>query len=90
MRLSVDHGRCDGCSLCELICSLRRTRSFNPSRSAIRVLKRESRGIYIPIISPFTGLLLDPEGKPILCDLCGGNPKCAEVCPNEAIRVVED
>lgn len=28
-------------------------------------------------------------GKVIKCDLCGGDPKCAEVCPTDAIVYVE-
>ncbi|MEA3291923.1 MAG: (Fe-S)-binding protein, partial [Pseudomonadota bacterium] len=31
-----------------------------------------------------------PEtGKVIKCDLCGGYPLCAEVCPTDAIRYVD-
>jgi len=86
LRLVVDQTKCDGCRLCELVCSLRMHGEFNPSRSAVRVSKLESRGIYIPVISPFGGLLLDPDGKPITCDLCGGNPRCVEICPNDAIK----
>jgi Fe-S-cluster-containing hydrogenase component 2 len=60
---------------------------FNPSRSAVRVSKREDRGIYVPVISPFGGLLLDPGGRPIICDFCGGSPRCVEICPNDAIKM---
>lgn len=41
----------------------------------------------MPVISPFGGLLLDPEGRPVICDLCGGRPRCVEVCPNDAIDI---
>lgn len=89
LKLVVNQLRCDGCRLCELVCSLRRCGEFNPHRSAVRVSKIESRGIYVPIISPLGGLLLDPEGKPIICDHCEGNPKCVEICPNNVIKILE-
>lgn len=28
-------------------------------------------------------------GKAIACDLCGGEPKCVEACPEEALAIVE-
>lgn len=89
MKLAVDPARCDGCRLCELVCSLRLHGEFSPSRSAIRVSKAEKRGQYIPVVSPSIGLLLDPEGKLVVCDLCDGSPRCVEICPNDAIVVRE-
>lgn len=62
---------------------------FNPARSAVRVLKYEKRGLYIPVISPYGGLLLDDDGLPLTCDLCQGSPRCVDVCPNGAIRIKE-
>ena len=36
------------------------------------------------------GITINPEtGKAIACDLCGGEPKCKEACPEEALEVVE-
>lgn len=34
---------------------------------------------------PFGAIHKDPEGYPLICDLCGGNPRCVEVCPTGAI-----
>jgi len=40
-------------------------------------------------ICPFVGSTIDPvENKVISCDLCGGNPICAKVCPTGAIQYV--
>lgn len=89
MHLVVDQTKCDGCRLCELVCSLRMLGEFNPARSAVRVLKYEKRGLYIPVISPYGGLLLDDDGRPLMCDLCQGSPRCVDVCPNGAIRIKE-
>lgn len=90
MELVVDQIRCDGCRLCELVCSLRLYGEFNPSRSAIRVSKAEKRGIYVPVISPSGGLLFDPDGALIECDLCDGSPRCVEICPNDAVWIREE
>ena len=39
---------------------------------------------------PFGAIELDPvTNKMMKCDLCGGNPVCARVCPTEAIQYLE-
>jgi anaerobic carbon-monoxide dehydrogenase iron sulfur subunit len=36
------------------------------------------------------GITIHSEtGKAIACDLCGGEPKCVESCPEEALEIVE-
>lgn len=37
---------------------------------------------------PHGGVHADKEGKVLLCDLCGGHPLCADVCPVHIIEVV--
>ena len=34
---------------------------------------------------PFGAISLDLEGKPVKCDLCGGNPKCVKDCYPRAL-----
>jgi Fe-S-cluster-containing dehydrogenase component len=35
------------------------------------------------------GIMIDSDtGKAVVCDLCGGEPKCAEFCPEEALELV--
>lgn len=37
----------------------------------------------------FGAILLHPEKKVVaICDLCGGNPKCVEYCPKEALELM--
>lgn len=39
---------------------------------------------------PFGGSAFDPVGSRILkCDLCGGDPECAKMCPSNAISYVD-
>lgn len=89
LNIVVDQAKCDGCRLCELVCSFRLQGSFNPDKPAIKVFKDEKRGIFFPVLSTKGGLLFDGEGNPIVCDLCDGAPKCVEICPNNAIWVRE-
>lgn len=35
---------------------------------------------------PFHAIHVDAEGLPLICDLCGGEPACAEGCPTGALR----
>ncbi len=48
--MAVDHQKCTGCRLCEIVCSVYHTGSSNPSRSRIKIIKWEHEGIYIPLV----------------------------------------
>ncbi|MEM1515307.1 MAG: 4Fe-4S dicluster domain-containing protein [Candidatus Bathyarchaeia archaeon] len=40
---------------------------------------------------PYGGMMLDPDkGIVIACDLCNGEPKCVEFCPEEALKIVSE
>jgi len=40
---------------------------------------------------PYGGIALDPDKRKVIsCDLCDGEPKCVEFCPEEALELVED
>ena len=39
--------KCTGCGLCELICSLGHTQTCNPTRSRIRILRMEQKGVAV-------------------------------------------
>lgn len=38
---------------------------------------------------PFSALVVAPDGEVLLCDVCGGDPQCAAMCPTGAIRFAE-
>lgn len=38
---------------------------------------------------PHGAIVLTPEKDVLLCDVCGGSPKCAEMCPTGAIRFAD-
>src|SRR3972149_9137569 len=35
---------------------------------------------------PFAAVIVAPDKDVLICDVCGGNPKCAEMCPTGALR----
>jgi Fe-S-cluster-containing hydrogenase component 2 len=74
--LMVDMERCNGCKICELVCSSVHFEEYNPVLSHIKVLMQPQVGVHYPTIK--TG-----------CDLCGGAYKCMEWCPRDALEFVE-
>lgn len=38
---------------------------------------------------PFSAPVVTPEKEVLLCDVCGGSPKCVEMCPTGAIQFAE-
>ena len=34
----------------------------------------------------FSAIVLTPEHEVLLCDVCGGNPKCVDMCPTGAVQ----
>ncbi len=51
MRISVNHKKCTGCHLCELVCSLFHLGIINPEKSAIRIQKDDlDTSISTPVV----------------------------------------
>jgi carbon-monoxide dehydrogenase iron sulfur subunit len=38
---------------------------------------------------PHGAIVLTPAKKVLLCDVCGGSPKCAEMCPTGALQFAD-
>jgi carbon-monoxide dehydrogenase iron sulfur subunit len=38
---------------------------------------------------PYSAIIVTPEKEVVLCDVCGGEPKCVEICPTGAIVFTE-
>ena len=93
--LYVDHEKCTGCRLCELVCAVSHDGISNPARSRIRVLKWEAEGLYIPMtcqqcqdapclnVCPVKAVSRDDEMGIVKVDydVCIGCRSCVVVCP---------
>ena len=74
MTIVVDVEKCTGCRVCELVCSITKQGEFNPRKSHIHILLNNEFGVYIPALK-------------LECDFCG---RCVELCPTEALSVVDN
>ena len=93
--LQIDHEKCTGCRLCELICSVRHDGISNPLRSRIRVIKWEFEGLYVPMACQQCQDAPCLNGCPVGAisrnealnrievdyDICIGCRTCVSVCP---------
>ena len=64
---------CNGCRLCEMMCSFHHLRSFNPDKAYIRVAQIEDEGKDSPYISCEPNMCTDDP------------PECVKACPTGAL-----
>lgn len=92
---------CIGCQMCELMCSLQKTGTFNPYRARIKVTKVPEEGLNFPVICrqckkakcqlacPEGALERDPQTEAVVLNeaKCIGCHACVAACPFGAIQV---
>lgn len=93
--LYVNHDKCTGCRLCELVCAVSHDGISNPARSRIRVMKWEAEGLYVPMtcqqcqdapclnVCPVKAISQEADTGRVLVDynVCIGCRACVSVCP---------
>ena len=93
--LYVNHDKCTGCRLCELVCAVSHDGISNPARSRIRVMKWEAEGLYVPMtcqqcqdapclnVCPVKAISQEADTGRVLVDYntCIGCRSCVSVCP---------
>ncbi len=93
--LMINHEKCTGCRLCELVCTVKHDGISNPARSRIRVMKWEMEGLYIPMSCQQCQDAPCQNGCPVGAisrnealnrvevdhDVCIGCRTCVSVCP---------
>lgn len=98
--LVIDVEQCTGCRNCELACSVKNARSFNPARSRIQILKRENQNLIMPVVClqcdsplckeacPVSALVTNSAGVLTVDDkLCIGCHNCVSACIYGGIAV---
>ena len=100
--LTIDLGKCSGCSRCEVHCSFFHSGKIGRSGARIKVTKIEEIGIDFPVVCrqcqerycakcPEKAIEIGPLGQvivsPTLCTACG---TCEIMCPIGAIELLED
>jgi carbon-monoxide dehydrogenase iron sulfur subunit len=93
--LVIDPKLCTGCRLCELVCSFKKTETYNPARARIRTIVFEDEIAFVPMtcwqceepvcqeVCP-TGAVMRDEGTgavTISVERCIGCKMCMMVCP---------
>jgi Fe-S-cluster-containing hydrogenase component 2 len=93
--LYINHEKCTGCRLCELVCAVKHDGISNPARSRIRVMKWEHEGLYVPMscqqcqdapcmnVCPVKAISKDEKLGAMMIDydVCIGCRSCVAVCP---------
>ena len=99
--LIVDHTKCTGCRLCEVVCSANKIGTVNPNRARVAVVKWEQSCVAIPMlcqqcesapcmaVCPVKALNMDESiGRvTVNYDLCIGCRFCVAVCPFGAMDI---
>lgn len=97
--MTVDHERCTGCRLCEMVCSVKKEGASDPARARIHVIKWEMEGLYVPMfcqhceeplcaaVCPVRAIERDESAGRVRVDRdkCVGCRSCLSVCPFGAI-----
>jgi len=93
--LVIDHEKCTGCRLCEMVCSVKHNDVNNPTRSRIHIIKWPEEGFNLPMVCqqcqdapciavcPKEALTRDLALERVAWnyDLCIGCKMCVVACP---------
>lgn len=99
MSIIVDGDKCDGCRICEQVCTFFHEREFNPRRARIKVVRTEREYTAAPVVCNQCRDCIDvcavqavswDEASGIIridSDKCDGCGTCVECCELGAISI---
>ena len=68
--------------LCQSACPIPEAMERDEKTGAVTIMEEYCIGCRACFDAcPFGAIRLDPEGSPLKCDLCGGDPLCVRHCP---------
>jgi len=92
--LVIDHEKCTGCRMCEIVCSLKKEGVVNPVHSRINVIRWESVSLNVPVccqqcespvcasVCPVEAISCSPWGAVVInYEVCIGCKSCVLSCP---------
>lgn len=99
--IMVDIDACNGCRICEVVCSFEKERASIPYKSRIRILRVDEAGIDIPgvcqhcetppceDVCPMNAISRDSNTEAVIInqDRCVGCRSCTFVCPYGVISL---
>jgi carbon-monoxide dehydrogenase iron sulfur subunit len=99
--LMVDINACNGCRICEVVCSFEKEKASAPTKSRIRILRVDEAGMDIPgvclhcesplcaDVCPMNAILRDPKTGGVILnqERCVGCRSCTLVCPYGVISL---
>lgn len=99
-RLILDHEKCTGCRLCQLVCSLTKRGNIDPAKALVRISEsRTQRAIHVCVqcvqkvckeVCLPHAIDVSPVGATLVDkSKCDGCEKCIGACVNRAIFVEE-
>jgi len=74
-RIFVEESICNGCRMCEMMCSFVNTQGFYPGKANVKVIHYEWKGRNKPVVS------CDAESH----SPCRSLPQCVRYCPTGAL-----
>jgi len=79
--------QCDSCPPSD-ICP---TKAFTKTKEGVFKINEEACTACQRCVAActFKAVRTDESSKPLVCDLCGGNPLCVKRCPTKALKLAE-
>jgi len=74
-RIFVEEIICNGCNMCEMMCSFVNTNAFYPQKANVKVIPFGWKGRHRPVVS------CDPESH----KACRNMPQCVAYCPTGSL-----
>jgi len=103
IKINVNSNACQGCRVCESVCSLSHLGNVNPKGTGITIKEKATLGSFQQIVCqqcidmpcaeacPNDAIARDRySGAVVISDVCIGCGECREACPIDAIQMMGD